>query len=143
MKVLTYYPQSTHRRHGEGVGSVTIKVSASFEMCIRDRYTEGHRIRWDRLEDHQRDFLDAWDAAGGISFVLAGFTLRQLYVVPWEWWRRGYEKRQAGKGMASFTVRDLRPEWLVTVGRIPLDYLAVLDREEERDGEKEKRPETA
>ena len=102
------------------------------------KYTEGHRVRWDRLEQHQRDFLDAWDAAGGISFVLVGFTLQQIYVVPWEWWRRGYERRQAGKGMASFTARDLRPEWLVGVDRIPLDYLAVLDKEAEQHGKKEK-----
>lgn len=109
------------------------------------KYTDSKRIRWDRLKDHQRDFLDAWDAAGGISFVLVGFTLQQLYVVPWEWWRRGYEKRQAGKGMASFTVRDLRPEWLVTTGRIPLDYLAVLDKFKEADriGGKKKRSQSA
>ncbi len=109
------------------------------------KYTDARRIRWDRLAEHQMEFLDAWDAAGGISFILAGFTLQQLYVVPWEWWRRGYEKRQAGKGMASFTVRDLRPEWLVTTGRIPLDYLAVLDkfREDEQHGGKKKRSQSA
>lgn len=101
------------------------------------KYTDAGRIRWDTLQQHQRDFLHAWGAAGGISFVLVGFTLQQLYVVPWEWWRRGYEKRQAGKGMASFTARDLNQEWLVTVDRTPLDYLAVLDKEAERDGKEE------
>lgn len=95
-------------------------------LAFDAKYTGGNRIRWDRLADHQREFLDSWTAAGGISFILVGFGLRNIYTVPWEWWRRGYEARQDGEGMASFTAQDLAPEWRVEVGRVPLDYLAVV-----------------
>ncbi len=103
-------------------------VYAGRAVAFDAKHTDGQRMRWDRLEEHQMAFLDAWAAAGGISFVLVGFGLQQLYAVSWDWWRRGYQRHLAGKGMASFTTRDLDPGWLVTVDRIPLDYLAVLDR---------------
>jgi recombination protein U len=91
----------------------------------------GHRIRWDRVEPHQAEFLDDWTSAGGIAFVLVGFTAtHQHLVVPWSRWRAGWE-RSKHNGPASVSLAELEkvPEYIVKgTMRAALDYLEAVDR---------------
>lgn len=92
------------------------------------KYTGQRRMRWDRLAPHQMEFLAAWERAGGVGFVVVGFGLENLYVVPWRWWQEGYDKWQAREDMASFCADDMATGWSVRPGRVPLDYLASVGK---------------
>lgn len=140
-KVPTAWIPIRDRRGKIATAKVEKKASVDFlgvyegrGLAFDAKHTTGSRIRWDRLEIHQMDFLDMWQEAGGLSFVLVGFGLEQLYVVPWDWWKRGYKRRQKGKGMASFTAKDLDRAWFVTPDRVPLDYLKILTKGDGRHG---------
>lgn len=91
--------------------------------CSRDR------IRWDRVEDHQAQFLEDWTRDGGIGFILVGFGMQRFFVVPWEVWWEGLLGWRYEHGPASISVKQMQHEWEVRRGGgIVLDYLAIVDR---------------
>lgn len=93
------------------------------------KHTNTNRIRWDRVEDHQAEFLDQWETSGGISFVLVEFGDLVCYVVPWCEWREELDRWRRHGGQASAAEGELLASGRVESGRgIPLDYLAVVDR---------------
>lgn len=97
--------------------------------------TREARVRWDRVEEHQAEWLKDWVRAGGLAFVLVasiGAGMReQWWLCPWEWWWHGLNLWQQGEGPASFKVGELRDEWKVPEkgGRVPMDYLSLINRE--------------
>jgi len=91
--------------------------------CSRDR------IRWDRVDDHQAQFLEDWTRDGGIGFILVGFGMQRFFVVPWEVWWEGLLGWRYEHGPASISVKQMQHEWEVRRGGgIVLDYLAIVDR---------------
>lgn len=54
----------------------------------------------------------------------------QWWLCPWEWWWHGLNAWREGIGPASFKVEELPAEWRAPEqgGRVPMDYLAVLDK---------------
>ena len=101
------------------------------------KQTSERRVRWDRVEPHQADFLTDWERRGGLSFILVGFmgTADQgrYYLVPWAWWRgrlEDYDRRSSGsRTPASVSADELAREWEIPGSpRAVLDYLAVVER---------------
>jgi len=126
-------------RQGNVVSAkVTQKATVDFVGIYRcmaiafdAKETAGHRIRWDRVEPHQAEFLDDWERAGGLAFILVEFTsTRQYFVIPWSRWRAGWE-RSKHNGPASVSLAELEkvPEYIVKgTMRAALDYLEAVDR---------------
>ena len=126
-------------RDGSGrivTAKVEEKASPDFLGVYRGRaiafdakHTSAHRIRWDRVEDHQAEFLGNWAAAGGIAFVLVEFG-EIACVVPWGQWERRLDDWHRGRGPASATAEDLigLGSCVLPGNGVPLDYLAVVDR---------------
>lgn len=126
-------------RQGNVVSAkVTQKATVDFVGIYRcmaiafdAKETAGHRIRWDRVEPHQAQFLDDWERAGGLAFILVGFTsTNQHFVVPWSYWKSGWAQSRAG-GSASVPVATLEamPECAVQATmRAAIDYLEAVDR---------------
>lgn len=81
------------------------------------------------VQGHQIGFLDSWDRAGGIAFLLIWHEPDQAaYVLPyavlWPWWRAWAE----ATGRASIPVDELRRLPRARAGRgCTVDYLAALD----------------
>lgn len=93
------------------------------------KHTQSNRIRWDRVEDHQAEFLDNWEVSGGIAFVLVEFGDCVCYVVPWYEWREELDRWRQHGGQASVAEGELLAGGRVDSGRgVPLDYLAVVDK---------------
>lgn len=97
--------------------------------------TRNPRIRFDRVEPHQQEFLDRWShsTVGGISFVLVNFLLENTtYVFPWELWNRALIAHQMDKKQpATLHIRDAdKFGGLLVTSSVanPLDYLAAVDR---------------
>lgn len=96
--------------------------------------TKEARVRWDRVEEHQAGWLKDWARVGGLGFVLVAFigagVGEQWWLCPWEWWWHGLNLWQQDEGAASFKVEELPAEWRVPEqgGRVPMDYLATLDK---------------
>lgn len=88
------------------------------------------RIRWDRIEPHQAEFLQAWVEAGGLGFVLVSFDLRRHFMIPWWFWAQGLASRSKTRGTASITAEGIPPEYEITAtawASAP-DYLTVVER---------------
>lgn len=116
-------------------------------LAAETKDTRDDNIRFDRVEDHQADFLSAYEGQGeGISVVVVSFGLNSFYTVPWAFWRAGRdawkEAQRTGKkkaeritithegqtwtttGKASVKESELLPEWKVEYSdRYGLDYL--------------------
>ena len=121
------------------VGSVPLAAEA--------KETNQDSIRFDRVEDHQAAFLDAYGGQGeAVCLVVIAYSLTSFYSIPWAFWKAGRdawkEAQQLGKrkaeritvthagqtwtttGKASVKESELLPEWRVyTGGRYGLDYL--------------------
>ncbi|ABB15312.1 prophage LambdaCh01, recombination protein U [Carboxydothermus hydrogenoformans Z-2901] len=98
-------------------------------LAFDAKHCAGERIRWDRVEDHQAQFLEDWTRDGGISFILVGFNMSRFFVVPWEFWRDGIFRWKYEEGPASISIKQMCPEWETRLGgRATPDYLAVVDK---------------
>lgn len=87
------------------------------------KHTKDKRIRWDRVEPHQAEFLDDWVKDGGIGFVLVGYDMLKYYLIPWDAWRNGLLAWRQSKGAASIHVGELA---LIGV-ETSQDYLKSVD----------------
>lgn len=115
-------------------------------IAIEAKETRTDNIRFDRVEDHQAEFMDDYtrDEAGD-GVVLVSFNLDHFYAIPWAFWKAAREawiKKPKSKltieykgqtwttpGKASVKRAELLPEWEVkTGGRVGLDYLAAYRR---------------
>lgn len=116
-------------------------------VAIEAKHTESGRIRWDRVEDHQAEYLDDFckDPAA-VGIVIVSFNLRRFFAVPWLFWRdarnawncmgdnrnikiTAYGWTWETKGMASVTPDRLLPAWEIkTGGTTGLPYLDIIDR---------------
>lgn len=99
------------------------------------KHTGDLRIRWDRVEPHQAEFLTNWDMQpGSMAFVLVEFGDLSCSVIPWREWRRGLENWEHGApGVAASVSRDDPIMVLGRVGQgqrfpVVLDYLWTVDR---------------
>jgi recombination protein U len=96
--------------------------------------TAGHRIRWDRVEPHQGQFLDDWERAGGLAFILVELVelplARRHFVVPWAYWKNGLaQSRNGGSASVSVDTLEAMPECAVQATmRAAIDYLEAVDR---------------
>ncbi|MDI6872125.1 MAG: Holliday junction resolvase RecU [Bacillota bacterium] len=128
-------------RDGEGrirSAKVEQKAAVDFLGTYRGRpiafdakHCSADRVRWDRVEPHQAEFLTDWMNGGGVSFILVGFQMSRFFLVPWGAWLRALTD-QAKSRRASIGWRELaaeHPEWQIPMGgHVVLDYLVVIDR---------------
>lgn len=121
-------------------------------VAIEAKHTEDKRIRFDRVEDHQRDFMDDFcKNPGAVGLVAVSFSMRRFFVVPWQFWRVAREVWAAGgprgasapvhaygwywdtPGLASVSPDELLPEWEIKQGGpFGLPYLDIIERMTER-----------
>lgn len=65
-----------------------------YPIAIEAKHTEEDSIRWDRVEDHQADYMDAFtEQPGAIGLVLLSFGLKRFFVIPWAFWQAAYNAR--------------------------------------------------
>lgn len=88
------------------------------------KHTGEHFIRWDKLEDHQADFLRDWARLGGIALVLVSFHMDFVAAIPFEFWEVNTEMWRRGQGPASLSMDKVPPMWFAPRG----DYLQVVDK---------------
>lgn len=116
-------------------------------LAIEAKETQDTKIQFNRVEDHQADFLDSYLGRNeAICLVVVSFSLNSFYAVPWPFWKEARNAwkevqkrgmRRAEKitityngqtwttpGRASVKESEMLPEWKVeTGGRYGLDYL--------------------
>lgn len=132
------------------VGKATVDFLGrvgSVPLAMEAKETNQDNIRFDRVEDHQADYMTAYLGENeAICLVVVSFSLNSFYAIPWPFWKAGREawkdaqwlgKRKAEQktityngqtwttpGKASVKESELLPEWKVELGGISgLDYL--------------------
>lgn len=125
-------------------------------VAVEAKHTNDARIRWDRVEPHQAEFMDDWvkdpEAAG---IVLVSFSLRRFFAVPWAVWKAARDEAAATPPRsrpisipvkyggvfwdtpraASVSADELPEEWEIkTGGATGLPYLDIIDKWRERNG---------
>lgn len=95
---------------------------------VRDK----DRFSLNDLQTHQFEYLEKvhW-IGGGISFLIVEFTAhRKTYLLPYTALEYFWDRRKHGKrGEQSIHISEMeRNGFVVGSGRVPLDYLAVVDQ---------------
>lgn len=125
-------------------------------VAVEAKHTENDSIRWDRVEDHQADYLDDYcKDPQAIGIVLVSFSLRRFFAVPWAAWKAGLEewKKTPPRGRptsvpvkyggvfwdtpqrSSIKADDFPLEWEIKPGgRTGLPYLEIIDRWRDKNG---------
>jgi recombination protein U len=98
-------------------------------LAFDAKHSQAERIRYDRVEPHQAQFLTEWqEIGGGISFILVGYKLTQIYAVPWDNWKACLDLYHKG-GPASIKITEIKPDFTAELGkRVAIDYLTTIDR---------------
>lgn len=116
-------------------------------VAIEAKHTEDARIRFDRVEPHQADYMDDFcKHPAAVGLVLVSFSLKRFFAVPWPFWKAARDAWAAGgprgasapvtaygqfwdtPGMASVSPEQLHPEWEVKpAGRFLLPYLDTIE----------------
>lgn len=125
----------------------------SVPVAVEAKHTDDGRIRFDRVEPHQADYMDAFCAEPGtVGIVIVSFEMRRFFAVPWPFWKVARESWEKGRGhgvraiiqshgqtwqtpgMASAAPGQLLPEWeVMRKGLYELPYLeSAVKREVER-----------
>ena len=119
-------------------------------VAVEAKHTEDVRIRWDRVEDHQAEYMDDFCRdPQAVGIVIVSFRLRRFFAVPWPAWKAGREewkktppRHKPGSvvveyggttwhtpAAASITEDDFPAEWEIkTGGMTGLPYLEIIDR---------------
>ena len=125
-------------------------------VAVEAKHTEEDRIRWDRVEDHQADYMDDFcQDPGAVGIVIVSFRLQRFFAIPWPAWRAGREVWKATPARrkppsvpvkyggdfwdtpeaASITPQDLPEEWEVKPGgHLLLPYLEIINRWRPKNG---------
>ena len=63
-------------------------------IAIEAKHVSEDVIRWDAVQPHQADYMDAFTAEPGtIGLVLVSFSLKRFFVIPWAFWKAAYDAR--------------------------------------------------
>lgn len=121
----------------------------SYPIAIEAKNTNTNTIRFDRVEPHQADYMDAFTAQPGtLGFVLISFSLKRFFAIPWTFWGQAYTERVrrghrtsavtvsafgqtwTAPAKLSLSVDELAPEWEVSGHDLKygLHYLANAER---------------
>lgn len=124
---------------------------ADIPVAVEAKHTQGARIDFSAVQEHQADYLDTWMSGGGrqLAFVAVSFNMNRFFMVPWEFWKAARDcweqhKRTKQKeiaivqshgwtwetpGTASARPEDLLPDWEVkTGGYYGLQYLQIVEK---------------
>ena len=65
-----------------------------YPIAIEAKHSEDQSIRWDRVGNHQADYMDDFTAeAGTIGLVVLSFGLKRFFAIPWVFWQAAYNAR--------------------------------------------------
>ncbi|MGG1598501.1 Holliday junction resolvase RecU [Cohnella massiliensis] len=120
-EIVSAYPEEKSTVDFVGVsGSRALAFDAKSTM-ERTRFPLGN------IEQHQMDFLKAWQDHGGISFFLIEFAKhREIYVVPYSSMQDYWVKAREG-GRKSIPFEEMAQFAKARQGRgVVLDYLAEV-----------------
>lgn len=85
-------------------------------IAIEAKHCSEDTIRFDRVESHQADYMDAFTAEPGtIGLVLVSFQLKRFFVIPWAFWQAAYNARvrPGATRTAPVTVEAFGETWEV------------------------------
>lgn len=65
-----------------------------YPIAIEAKHTNDDAIRFDAVQPHQADYMDAFiEEPGTIGLVLVSFGLKRFYAIPWAFWGAAYNMR--------------------------------------------------
>ena len=86
-----------------------------YPIAIEAKNSNDPTIRWDRVEEHQADYMDQFtEQPGTIGLVLVSFDLKRYFAIPWAFWKAAYDTRvRRGDRTAAVTVEAFGQTWEV------------------------------
>lgn len=125
-------------------------------VAVEAKHTEDDRIRWDRVEDHQADYMDDFcREPQAVGIVIVSFSLRRFFAIPWPAWRAGREAWKKAPprhkpasvaveyggtvwntpAAASISADDFPAEWEIKAGGTTgLPYLEIIKKWRPKNG---------
>ena len=100
-------------------------------IAIEAKHTSTDSIRWDEVQPHQADYLDAFtEEPGTIGMVVISIGMKRFFAIPWQAYRCAYNarvrpgsSRTAPASISAFgTTWDIPKKNSVRVDEIPPEY---------------------
>jgi recombination protein U len=100
-------------------------------IAIEAKNSNTNDIRWDRVEPHQADYMDAFiEEPGTIGLILLSFNMRRFFVIPWVFWKAAYDarvrpgsSRTAPVTISAYgTTWDIPKKFSVRIDEIPPEF---------------------
>ena len=69
-------------------------------VAVEAKHTQGARIDFSAVQDHQAEYLDAWMEGEGrqLAFVAVSFGMNRFFMVPWSFWKAARDCCMGGPG---------------------------------------------
>ena len=95
-----------------------------YPIAIEAKNTNEDSIRFDRVEPHQADCMDAFTAQQGtIGLVLVSFNLERFFAIPWAFWGYAYDLRvRRNDRSTAVNLHAFGQEW-----DVPTKYSVRID----------------
>ena len=85
-----------------------------YPIAIEAKNTSSDSIRFDAVQPHQADYMDAFcNEPGTIGLVLVSFNLQKFYAVPWAFWGEAYDLRVRRQNKAPVRLHAFDEEWTI------------------------------
>lgn len=85
-----------------------------YPIAIEAKNTSSDSIRFDAVQPHQADYMDAFcNEPGTIGLVLVSFNLQKFYAVPWAFWGEAYDLRVRRQNKATVRLHAFDEEWTI------------------------------
>lgn len=84
-------------------------------IAFEAKHTQEDSIRFDEVQPHQADYLDAFtEEPGTIGLVVLSFDHKRYFVVPWAFWSVAYEYRvRRNDRKTPITVSAFGQTWII------------------------------
>lgn len=85
-----------------------------YPIAIEAKNTSSDSIRFDAVQPHQADYMDAFcNEPGTIGLVLVSFNLQKFYAIPWAFWGEAYDLRVRRQNKATVRLHAFDEEWTI------------------------------
>lgn len=104
---------------------------SNIPIAIETKHTSTDAIRWDEVQEHQADYMDAFtEEPGTIGMVVISFGMKRFFAIPWQAYRVAYDarvrpgsSRTAPASVSVFgTTWDIPKKNSVRMDEIPPEY---------------------
>lgn len=106
-----------------------IGVVQGIPVCFDAKECNEERFPLSNIHEHQMEFMEKFEAQGGLAFFLISFNNIEKYYYLRFKEAKGFFSRMEAGGRKSFTISELDPDWFFEPQDVYVPFLPLIDRD--------------